>query len=44
MILVTGATGTNGRELIKKLSTAGVAVRGMVRNPHAGDRLTDVES
>jgi uncharacterized protein YbjT (DUF2867 family) len=31
MILVTGATGNNGIELIKRLSTLGAAVRGMVR-------------
>lgn len=43
MILVTGATGNNGRELIKGLSTAGAAVRGMVRNPVAADKLTGVE-
>jgi uncharacterized protein YbjT (DUF2867 family) len=33
MILVTGASGTNGAELIKRLSSAGAAVRGMVRKP-----------
>ena len=31
MILVTGATGTNGIELIKQLSAMGAPVRGMVR-------------
>ena len=31
MILVTGASGTNGIELIKRLSSAGAAFRGMVR-------------
>jgi uncharacterized protein YbjT (DUF2867 family) len=31
MILVTGATGTNGRELLGRLSTLGVGVRAMVR-------------
>ena len=30
-ILVTGATGNNGSELIKRLSGAGIPVRGMVR-------------
>jgi uncharacterized protein YbjT (DUF2867 family) len=34
MILVTGATGNNGIELIKRLSSLGAAVRGMVRNRH----------
>ena len=32
MILVTGATGTNGRELIKALSARGTGVRAMVRS------------
>jgi uncharacterized protein YbjT (DUF2867 family) len=32
MILVTGATGLNGRELIRVLSNKGVAVRALVRN------------
>jgi uncharacterized protein YbjT (DUF2867 family) len=34
MILVTGATGNNGIELIKRLSSLGAAVRGMVRKQH----------
>jgi uncharacterized protein YbjT (DUF2867 family) len=33
MILVTGATGLNGQELIRKLSAAGVPVRALVRTP-----------
>src|ERR1051326_1351675 len=32
MILVTGATGTNGTELIKQLKSANVPVRAMVRD------------
>jgi len=32
MILVTGATGLNGSELIRRLSARGVPVRGLVRN------------
>jgi uncharacterized protein YbjT (DUF2867 family) len=32
MILVTGATGTNGTEILKRLTTADVQVRAMVRN------------
>ncbi|SPE53372.1 NAD(P)H azoreductase [Verrucomicrobia bacterium] len=32
MILITGATGNNGRELIRQLSAAGQAVRALVRN------------
>ena len=45
MILVTGASGTNGVELIKVLSAAGVAVRGMVhkRVEHAEDAPLGVE-
>ena len=31
MILITGATGTNGRELVKQLSDKGVKIRVMVR-------------
>jgi uncharacterized protein YbjT (DUF2867 family) len=34
-VLVTGASGTNGRELVKRLSSAGVAVRGMIHNRQA---------
>jgi len=33
MILVTGATGLNGKELLRVLSASGVAVRALVRNP-----------
>ena len=33
MILVTGATGLNGSELIRQLSARGVPVRGMTRDP-----------
>ena len=33
MILVTGATGKTGSELIKRLSARGVQVRGLVRSP-----------
>src|SRR6516165_1648043 len=32
MILVTGATGLNGRELVRKLSARGVPLRALVRN------------
>jgi len=41
MILVTGATGANGAELIKLLSTAGVPVRAMTRR--ANQALAGVE-
>jgi uncharacterized protein YbjT (DUF2867 family) len=33
MILVTGATGNNGSEIVKQLSAAGIPVRALVRNP-----------
>jgi uncharacterized protein YbjT (DUF2867 family) len=32
MILVTGATGTNGSEIVRRLSAAGTPVRALVRN------------
>lgn len=32
MLLVTGATGTSGRELVRHLSRAGVAFKAMVRS------------
>jgi uncharacterized protein YbjT (DUF2867 family) len=31
MILITGATGTNGREIVKQISDKGVKIRVMVR-------------
>lgn len=31
--MITGATGTNGREIVKQLSLAGVQVRALARNP-----------
>ena len=33
MIVVTGASGTTGSEVVKLLSAAGVPVRAVVRNP-----------
>ena len=33
MILVTGATGLNGGELVRRLSSRGIPVRALVRNP-----------
>lgn len=39
MILVTGATGTNGRELIQQLTQGGQRVRAMVRNPAKNKEL-----
>jgi uncharacterized protein YbjT (DUF2867 family) len=39
MILVTGATGLNGNELLRKLSARGVAVRALVRNPAKAEAI-----
>jgi uncharacterized protein YbjT (DUF2867 family) len=39
MILVTGATGLNGRELVHRLSARGVPVRALVRNAAKADAL-----
>jgi uncharacterized protein YbjT (DUF2867 family) len=42
MILVTGATGLNGRELVRRLSERGVAVRALVRNPGKAGELASL--
>jgi uncharacterized protein YbjT (DUF2867 family) len=39
MILVTGATGLNGMELLRRLSARGVAVRALVRNPAKAEAI-----
>jgi len=39
MILVTGATGLNGKELLHRLSARGVAVRALVRNSAKADAI-----
>jgi len=39
MILVTGATGLNGKELLRVLSASGVAVRALVRNPARAEEI-----
>ena len=39
MILVTGATGLNGKELLRVLSASGVAVRALVRNPAKAEAI-----
>ncbi len=39
MILVTGATGVNGNALLRRLSTHGVAVRALVRNPAKAEAI-----
>ena len=45
MILVIGATGTNGREVVQRLAGAGHRVRALVRNPAKADglRLANIE-
>lgn len=45
MILVIGATGTNGREVVQRLAGAGHRVRALVRNPANADglRLENIE-
>jgi uncharacterized protein YbjT (DUF2867 family) len=45
MILITGATGDNGSEIVRQLSAAGVPCRAMARNPDkaAALRLPGVE-
>ena len=40
MILITGATGTNGRELVRQLTAAGERVRALVRAPADATGLT----
>ena len=39
MILITGATGTVGSEVVKRLSAAGVQVRAVTRDPGKADIL-----
>jgi len=39
MILVTGATGLNGKELLRVLSASGVGVRALVRNPAKAEAI-----
>jgi uncharacterized protein YbjT (DUF2867 family) len=39
MILVTGATGLNGMELLRRLSARGVAARALVRNPAKAEAI-----
>jgi uncharacterized protein YbjT (DUF2867 family) len=39
MILVTGATGLNGQELLRRLSAQGNAVRALVRNPAKAEAI-----
>ena len=42
MILVTGATGLNGRELVHRLSARGVSVRALVRNAAKAGELSSL--
>jgi uncharacterized protein YbjT (DUF2867 family) len=39
MILVTGATGLNGKELLRLLSARGIGVRALVRNPARAESI-----
>jgi len=41
MILITGATGNNGQELVRQLTAMGQRVRAFVRNPAEAARLKD---
>src|SRR5262245_44031809 len=43
MILVTGATGTNGRPLVNALASQGAAVRAIAHRPGPAGLPTDVE-
>jgi len=43
VILVTGATGLNGAELVRKLSARGVAVRALVRNANGTNAAKSAE-
>jgi uncharacterized protein YbjT (DUF2867 family) len=40
MILIAGATGTNGREIARLLSAAGVPARALVRSPRSAGAIT----
>jgi uncharacterized protein YbjT (DUF2867 family) len=42
MILVTGATGLNGKELVRRLSARGVSVRALVRSVSKADGLSSL--
>src|SRR5579863_9821878 len=42
MILVTGATGLNGNEVVRQLSARGVPVRALVRNAEKGTGLSQL--
>jgi uncharacterized protein YbjT (DUF2867 family) len=40
MMLITGATGTTGRETVQQLSVAGAQVRALVRQAETASALT----
>jgi uncharacterized protein YbjT (DUF2867 family) len=42
-VLVTGATGQIGREVVAQLRETGVGIRAMTRNPHSANLPADVE-
>jgi len=43
MILVTGATGTNGVEIVKLLSQRGVTCRALVRTPEKAEAFSGLQ-
>ncbi|MGC1308560.1 MAG: SDR family oxidoreductase [Phormidesmis sp.] len=43
MILITGATGTNGQEVIKQLAAKGITVRALVRSLEKGEALKEYD-
>lgn len=43
MILLTGATGNVGREVVRRLAAKSLAVRALTRNPAAAEKLAGVE-
>lgn len=43
MILVTGATGNSGREVVRRLLEKNLAVRALTRNPAATEKIAGIE-
>jgi uncharacterized protein YbjT (DUF2867 family) len=44
MILITGATGTNGQEVIRQLAAQGITVRALVRSLEKGESLKEFDA